>query len=87
VSGSLTFRGDWARVLWSETSPNEGDPTCLCSYCGAWIPDGTCAVRCWRGKGERQEEARFCNDCAELCLGIKSVAPDPDFDCDEGESP
>lgn len=74
----LNFRGDWSKVLWSDKSPSEGDPTCLCSYCGALIPEDTCCLRCWTKDQEPVLEARFCDDCAEKYFGIQSFP-------DEGE--
>lgn len=70
----LRFAGDWSRVLWSKTSPYEGEPTCLCSYCGAMIPEDTVALRCWRGEGKQCEEARFCDDCSEALFGLRHIA-------------
>jgi hypothetical protein len=76
----LNFRGEWSRVLWSKSSPQEGEPTCLCSYCGALIPEDTIALRCWRGEGEQMEEARFCDDCSEACFGILKIDEPEDVD-------
>jgi hypothetical protein len=79
---SLEFKCDWSRVLWSNTSPQEGEPTCLCSYCGAMIPENTVALRCWRGEGKAMEEARFCDGCAESCFGLKKI-PEPEDDWED----
>lgn len=70
---SIGFQGDWSKVLWSKSSPQEGDPDCLCSYCGAWIPEATVCIRMWHKKDGATLEARFCNPCADTYLGIKTV--------------
>lgn len=71
---TLGFKGDFARLLWSTTSPDEGSPTCLCSYCGALIPEHTVCVRMWRTTSAGvTEEARLCNPCAEANLGVKTI--------------
>lgn len=63
----LEFHGDWSRILWDENHPEEGDPTCLCSYCGALIPatdsagEGNICVRMFDQEGGK--EARFCERC------------------------
>jgi hypothetical protein len=79
----LRFMGDPRRILWSSKSPQEGDPTCLCSYCGAWIPDNTIALRLWKEETNPRDvlEARFCDECAENCFGMSR--PGPCVGCDE----
>jgi hypothetical protein len=78
---ALQFRGDPSKILWSDKSPQEGDPTCLCSYCGAWIPEDTIALRAWHESkmlGARVTlEARFCDACAASCFGMS-----PPEECD-----
>ena len=77
----LKFSGDWSKVLWSKTSPYEGDPTCLCSYCGAMIPEDTIALRMWKQDSEPMLEARFCDGCAETYFGIQRFdLPNDDWD-------
>jgi hypothetical protein len=73
MMSELPFKGDPTKILWSKSSPQEGDPTCLCSYCGKMIPENTVCLRCWRGEGPAMEEARFCDGCAETCFGMVTI--------------
>jgi hypothetical protein len=72
-SNNVEFKGDWSRLEWSTLSPEEGDPRCLCSYCGTQIPKNVWALRMWRGKGTPCGEARFCDACQKECFGIRRV--------------
>jgi hypothetical protein len=66
----LKLRGDPEKLLWSDKSPDAGEPTCLCSACGTWISAACIPTRLFDAR--RNSEARFCDACAETWLGIKS---------------
>jgi hypothetical protein len=67
---TIQLRGDPSKLLWSDKSPDAGEPTCLCSACGAWIPETACPLRLT--DSVRNLEVRFCDECAETWLGIKT---------------
>jgi hypothetical protein len=68
VSG-LILRGDINKLLWSDKSPDAGHPTCLCSACGKWIAAREePIIRLF--DGGTKLEARFCEDCAHVWLGV-----------------
>jgi hypothetical protein len=48
------------RIKWFDSSPDQGDPDCLCSWCGLVISaDELPPFRMFR----RDQEARFHNQC------------------------
>jgi hypothetical protein len=76
---TLKLNGDVGQLLWSRESPNAGDPACLCSACGAWIPEVCCVARLFDTR--KNLEARFCDDCARTWLGLETF-PDHEDDVD-----
>lgn len=72
---TLKLRGDMGELLWSNQSPDAGDPTCLCSACGAWISEDCLPVRLF--DTAKNLEARLCDACAGTWLGMKTF-PDED---------
>lgn len=67
-------------LFWFRYSPDEGDPTCLCSFCLKVIPEvddydppdesggSTVAIRIWQGEGKNMLEARFHEACLRIVL-------------------
>ena len=55
-------------ALW-QSSPDEGDPECLCSRCLTPIGEGECVIRAWPQEGK--SEYRYCERC-QAAMGIRS---------------
>jgi hypothetical protein len=72
--GTIPFKGDPNRILWSDKSPEPGTPTCLCSYCGAMIPEHAMPLRLFDTRTGL--EARFCDPCAGECFGLVVIPDD-----------
>jgi len=58
-------------LAWFETSPDAGDPDCICSYCGFVIPEGEVPIRlshdCHQEDcAQKNREARLHQDCFRL---------------------
>ena len=53
-SMALKFNIPLCHLAWFETSPDAGDPDCICSYCGFVIPEDDVPARflCEGGKLE-----------------------------------
>jgi hypothetical protein len=73
---TLKLRGDVGKLLWSHTSPDAGDPTCLCSACGSWISEDCLPVRLFDER--KNVEARFCDPCAATWLGLHTFPDERD---------
>lgn len=57
-------------LVWYDTSPDAGDPACLCSHCGKAILVWEMPIRLYRDLGnDRVLEARF----HDVCLGEVST--------------
>jgi hypothetical protein len=68
-------------ITWFSDSPDCGDPTCVCSLCGALITeDDAPAIRLFDTDTNR--EARFHMRCASTA-GIVSLSPISDYGDDE----
>jgi hypothetical protein len=72
---TLKLRGDIGKLLWSQSSPSAGDPTCLCSACGKWISEDCLPIRLTDMR--KNLEARFCDECAYTWMGIKTFPDEP----------
>jgi hypothetical protein len=60
---------------WFPTSPDAGDPDCLCSVCAQRIPAHRHLVRFWRS----HRECRICEGCLLQCeLGTLIVLASPE---------
>jgi hypothetical protein len=58
---ALQIKPDVApNLMWFDDSPDAGEPSCLCSYCGNVIEEGDGPVRMWNGEGQ---ELRFHDVC------------------------
>jgi hypothetical protein len=69
-----------ATIRWFSDSPDAGDPSCLCSWCGCVIAEKDApAIRLFDTDTNR--EARFHRACAGPAIGIHSP-PSDDFDDD-----
>jgi hypothetical protein len=55
-------------LAWFDDSPDTGDPSCICSYCGRLIDEDQLPLRMF-GEGGKKE-ARLCEDCQGLLLSI-----------------
>ena len=61
-------------LAWFETSPDAGDPDCICSYCGFVIPEDEVPVRLF-GKSDKLE-IRLHSECIRLLTSpIPAVWP------------
>ena len=61
------------QLAWFETSPNAGDPDCICSYCSFVILEGEIPIRlfhqCKRSECELEnKEARLHQACFKLLV-------------------
>lgn len=53
-------------LAWFETSPNAGDPDCICSYCGFVIPEDDVPTRLFSQSGKL--EVRLHSECLQLLM-------------------
>jgi hypothetical protein len=69
-----TAAQDPKQWIWFTTSPDAGDPNCLCSVCAQIIPANQHLVRFWRSN----RECRICEVCLPQCaLGALIVLVSP----------
>jgi len=60
-------------LAWFETSPDAGDPYCICSYCGFVIPEDDVPFRLFQKPnpqepGSKMLEARLHNACLKMLI-------------------
>lgn len=56
---------DWSKVTWGRP---DSQPSVLCSYCSAVIPEDSVPLMMWNAKGYA---AQFCDECQAKWWGFK----------------
>jgi hypothetical protein len=78
MSQPFDFKVPITSLSWSYESPDVGDPTCLCSWCGLVIERGV-PIRLYRTISDDEVlEARLHDACCEPVLGMKVQSFDDD---------
>jgi len=87
MTAGLDLKVPITSLSWFENSPDVGEPTCLCSWCGLVIERGV-PIRLYRTiMDDEVLEARLHDACCEPVLGMKVQSFDDDDygDYDEGD--
>ncbi|MBA7637851.1 hypothetical protein ES703_45500 [subsurface metagenome] len=71
------------KIKWFDTSPDAGDPSCLCSLCELLIDEDEVPIRAV--DTEKNLEARFHIKCFGTVTGEEIFALDDDEEIDEDE--
>lgn len=62
-------------LRWFTTSPDAGDPACLCSWCGAPIGEAEFPIRLyWERSPTDVLEARFHDACCQPVFGVRVIS-------------
>jgi hypothetical protein len=85
MSAKFDLKVPLTALSWFDSSPDVGDPTCLCSWCGKVIERGA-PIRLYRHISDDEVlEARLHDACCEPVFGMKVQSFDEydDYDGDE----